>query len=75
MRNLTIKKQITACDLTPEQWGLYDDNDFDTARELNRAVVIAFNSDKPGHKKWKSSTPLCVRIVTLVQQIPKHTTW
>ena len=53
MHNLTIKKQITACDLTPEQWGLYDESDFAAARELNRAIVEAFNSDKPGHQKME----------------------
>jgi hypothetical protein len=52
MHNLEIRKLIISCNLTPEQWGLYDEPaSFAAARALNDTVVEAFNSDRPKHEK------------------------
>ena len=52
MHNLEIRKLVISCTLTPDQWGLYEcEGGHDAARELNEAVVEAFNSDRPKHEK------------------------
>ncbi len=52
MHNLEIRKLIISCNLTSDQWGLYNsEGGHDAARELNDVVVEAFNSDRPREEK------------------------
>lgn len=52
MQNLTIKKIIYSCNLTPEQWGLYDGDDAENAATaLNSAVMRAFESYTETHER------------------------
>ena len=52
MHNLEIRKLIISCNLTPEQWGLYDCDDAENAATaLNSAVMRAFESYTEKHER------------------------
>ena len=54
MKNLTIQTIITQCDLTPDQYELYEHPQrHEAANAINEAIMEHFNNRlMPDHDKW-----------------------